>query len=63
MAEQPISSPPGMPRWVKVSGMIAIVVALLVVIALVVSGGEHGPGRHLPAGDTPTGHTPPVSHG
>ena len=40
-------SPPGMPRWVKVS---AIVVGVLVVLFLVLQltgiGGEHGPGRH-----------------
>jgi hypothetical protein len=35
------------PRWVKVSGIIAIVLVLLVVIMMFVSGGNHGPGRHL----------------
>lgn len=54
---------PGMPRWVKVSGIIAIALVLLVVIVMLVSGGEHGPGRHLPGSDTPGGHTPPVEHG
>ena len=38
---------PGMPRWVKVFGIIGIVVVLLVVIVLATGvGGEHGPGRH-----------------
>lgn len=37
--------PPGTPRWVKVSLIIAVAVVLLVVI-LLVSGGGHGPGRH-----------------
>jgi hypothetical protein len=37
-------SPPGMPRWVKVSGIIVAVLVLLVVV-LLVSGG-HGPRRH-----------------
>lgn len=53
----------GMPRWVKVSGIIAIVVVLVVVIVLLVSGGEHGPRRHLPGGETPGGHTLLVEHG
>jgi hypothetical protein len=35
----------GAPRWVKVSGIIAIAVVLLLVIVLVVGGG-HGPGGH-----------------
>jgi hypothetical protein len=42
----------GTPRWVKVFGVIAIVLVLLVVI-LVAAGvgpGSHGPGRHLPGG-------------
>lgn len=38
-------SPPGMPRWVKVVGFVALVVALLLVAFLIVGGG-HGPGRH-----------------
>ncbi len=53
----------GMPRWVKVSGIIAIVLLVLVVIVVLVSGGEHGPGRHLPGGGTPGGHAPPAEHG
>lgn len=49
-----------MPRWVKVSGIVAIVVIVVVVAAMALSGGDHGPGRHLPGGDdTPAGHTPP----
>jgi hypothetical protein len=41
---------PGTPRWVKVFGIIVIVLVLLVV-ALMFIGGEHGPGRHTPSGD------------
>jgi hypothetical protein len=41
---------PGTPRWVKVFGIIILVVVLLVV-ATVFIGGEHGPGRHTPSGD------------
>jgi hypothetical protein len=39
-------SPPGMPRWVKVSGIIVAVLVLLLVIVLLISGGDHGPRRH-----------------
>jgi hypothetical protein len=53
---------PGIPRWVKVSGIIGIVVVLLVIIMFTGVGGEHGPGRHTPSGD-PGGHTPPIEHG
>ena len=41
----------GPPRWVKVFGIIVIVLVLLVVARLFISGGEHGPGRHTPSGD------------
>lgn len=34
------------PRWVKVTGAIALVVALLVAAMLLFGGGQHGPGRH-----------------
>jgi hypothetical protein len=36
----------GVPRWVKVSGLVALVVVLLVVVMLLVPG-NHSPGRHL----------------
>jgi hypothetical protein len=41
--------PPGMPRWVKVSGIIVAVLVLLLIVVLLVSGGGHGPRRHLSA--------------
>lgn len=39
----------GTPRWVKVFGVIALVVVLLFVILLLTRGpgGGHGPGRHM----------------
>lgn len=37
---------PGVPRWVKIAGVIAVVAALLVVVMLL-AGGDHGPGRHM----------------
>jgi hypothetical protein len=35
----------GAPRWVKVSGMIALAIVLLLLIVLLADG-DHGPGRH-----------------
>jgi hypothetical protein len=50
---------PGTPRWVKVFGIILLVVVLLIVILLFTRGpGGHGPGRHISSGAT-GGHTPP----
>jgi hypothetical protein len=55
------------PRWVKVFGIIGGILVLLVVIMMLI-GGEHGPGRHTPSGDAPAssatedasgGHAPP----
>lgn len=54
---------PGIPRWVKVFGIIGIVLVLLVVIIMFTGvGGEHGPSRHMRSGDA-GGHTPPIEHG
>jgi len=50
---------PGTPRWVKVFGIVVTVVVLLVV-AMMFIGGEHGPGRHTPSGDV-GGQVPPSS--
>jgi hypothetical protein len=51
----------GAPRWVKVSGIIALAVVLLVVVMLLAGGGPggHGPGRHIPGGNAPGSQTPP----
>lgn len=38
------------PRWVKVFGLVALLVLLLVVILLLAGGGDHGPGRHAAPG-------------
>lgn len=64
----PDRDPHTTPRWVKVSGIIAIVLALLVAIVLVIGGGlgGHGPERHLPGGGgsvpIPAGVTNPYGH-
>ena len=45
----------GMPRWVKITLVIAAVLALIVVAGMVTGiGGEHGPGRHGAAGVEPS---------
>jgi len=49
-------SPAATPRWVRVLGIIIVVLLLLIGIMLLI-GGEHGPGRHAPpAGEN----TPPA---
>lgn len=51
-------STPGTPRWVKVFGIVAAVLVVLVVLMLTgVLGKGHGPGRHMgaAAGDTSSG--------
>ena len=40
------SSTTGMPRWVRVFLIVAVALAVFVVVAMLVIGGEHGPGRH-----------------
>lgn len=57
-ADQHDFVPTGAPRWVKVSGILAIALVLLIVIVMLASGGRHGPGRHLRSGDG-GGHRPP----
>ncbi|MGP6174366.1 hypothetical protein [Corynebacterium sp. A21] len=36
----------GTPRWVKISGIIVLVLIVLIVLVMVFGGGNHGPGRH-----------------
>jgi ABC-type transporter Mla subunit MlaD len=36
----------GMPRWVKVFGIVGLVVIVLFVILLLTGRGDHGPSRH-----------------
>ena len=36
----------GTPRWVKVFGIIALVLVVLVAVVLIAGRGGHGPGRH-----------------
>ena len=50
--DYPDPEPHATPRWVKVFGIIALVVVLLFVV-LLLSPGRHGPGRHMPRDRTP----------
>ncbi len=43
--------PPSTPRWVKVFGVIGIVLILLFGILKLAGGSNHGPGRHMPSGN------------
>jgi hypothetical protein len=47
------ASPPRMPRWVKLSLILAAVLVLAVVIAMLIAGGGHGPSRHAPGVQLP----------
>ena len=40
---------PGTPRWVKVGALVAAVLLSLLVLVMLVAGGEHGPMRHVPS--------------
>ena len=42
------ASPPRMQRWVKLSLILAAVLALAVVIVMLIASGGHGPSRHAP---------------
>jgi hypothetical protein len=64
-------SAPSTPRWVKMFGIIALILVLLVgIIVFTGVGGEHGPGRHIQSSDavaTPSADsgnlTPPIEPG
>lgn len=57
------AKPPAVPRWVRISGLIALAVILLAVVVMALAGGEHGPDRHPPGGANPGGRTAPVQPG
>jgi hypothetical protein len=42
------ASPPGIPRWLKVSGVVVILLIVLVVGISIIAGMEHGPGQFGP---------------
>ena len=43
-------SPPGVPRWLKVSAVIIVVLILVAIGVSFIAGMEHGPGLHGAAG-------------
>lgn len=48
------TTPPGVPRWVKISAAIAVALAVMLVVIMALAGGEHGPGLHTGVGtDSP----------
>lgn len=54
------STYPGMPRWVKISGIVVVATIVLAIILMASGiGGPHGPGRHLSPADTGS-QTPPA---
>lgn len=44
---------PRTPRWVKVTGVLIALLVALLVVGLLVSGGQHGPGRHAQSAAAP----------
>jgi len=60
MVDLPPDHDTGTPRWVKVAGIIALILVVLFVVIIVTGrGGSHGPGRHTFVGETSGGHTGP----
>jgi hypothetical protein len=51
----------GTPRWVKVFGIVALVLVLLFLVLLLT--GNHGPGRHSSGGGRDTASRSSVEHG
>jgi hypothetical protein len=50
------------PRWVKVFGIVALVLVLLFVVLHLADPDRHGPRRHTQLGE-PGSRTPPIKHG
>ncbi|MBA2532153.1 MAG: hypothetical protein H0V23_08615 [Nocardioidaceae bacterium] len=46
-------APPGVPRWVKVAGVIVAILILALVVIMFIGAGDHGPSRHA-TGAQPT---------
>ncbi|NNM47835.1 hypothetical protein [Knoellia koreensis] len=43
-------TPPGIPRWVKISGLVVAALIAIFIAAMLLAGGQHGPGRHMSLG-------------
>lgn len=53
--DQPAGNTEGMPRWVRLSMIVAGILIAVMVIIMQVAGsspGGHGPSRHVPPADT-----------
>ena len=49
------ATPPDVPRWVKISAAVAVVLVVMLVVIMALAGGEHGPGLHTSVGiDAPS---------
>lgn len=48
--------PPGIPRWVKISGIVVGIFILVLVITML-AGGNHGSDRHKPSAAAHAGQT------
>jgi len=38
--------PPGLPQWVKLLALGAVIAVIVLVLVMLLLGGEHGPGMH-----------------
>lgn len=45
------SEAPGLPRWVKWSAVVVLALAVVLVVIMLLVGGNHGPGLHTGAVD------------
>jgi hypothetical protein len=59
-------TPPRMPRWVKVAGIVVgVLLVVFIVLQLAGVGGQHGPGRHTLGGSASparvVGHASPAA--
>lgn len=48
-------SPPGIPRWLKVSGIVVVIIVLAAIGISILFGTEHGPGQRGPGQHGPGG--------
>ena len=46
MEDRAPDGPPGLPQWVKLLALGAVIVVIVLVVAMLLVGGEHGPGMH-----------------
>lgn len=46
MDDHATDRPPGLPRWVKLLALGAVMAIIVLVVVMLLVGGEHGPGRH-----------------